>query len=82
MLGGNSMFGPDLSDVRTQQTPRAGALGAAAYATGSDTHVGAGQYGAGAAGGKALLAHELTHVVEQGGVRPADIQAAVGHYGE
>lgn len=74
------MFGNDLSNVRPQQAGGAGALGAAAYAAGSDIHVGAGQAGAGAAGGKSLLAHELSHVVQQGAAKPADIQAAVGHY--
>lgn len=72
------MFGHDFSDVRTHQAGGAGAVGAAAYATGSENHFGAGQYGA----DKSLLGHELSHVVQQGGARPADIQAAVGHYAE
>lgn len=73
------MQGDDLSNVRAPQTKGVGAGGAAAYAAGSDIHFGAGQAGAGA-GGKSLLAHELSHVVQQGAAKPADIQAAVGHY--
>lgn len=82
MPGSSSMLGHDLSAVSAHSGAGSNAMGAAAYATGSDIHFGAGQSGAGAASGKQLLGHELAHVVQQGSARPADIQAAVGHYGE
>jgi hypothetical protein len=83
MAGTSSTLGYDLSAVSAH--PGAGAaskaVGAAAYTGGSDMNFGAGQYGAGAAGGQALMGHELSHVVQQRApAKPADIQAAVGHY--
>ena len=74
------MVNEDVSSVRAHQGGTPNTTGARAYAGGSDIHLGAGQAGAGAAGGKSLLAHELSHVGQQGAVKSADIQAAVGHY--
>lgn len=62
-----SRFGTDLSHVRTHTGPQAESLsrdlGARAFTQGSDIFYGAGH----APGDDALTAHELTHVVQQGG---------------
>src|SRR5689334_17772711 len=70
-------FGTDLSDVRVHEGPHASAAGALAYTRGSDIHFGPGEYQPHTAYGRALLGHELTHVVQQrtgrargGGVDP------------
>ena len=61
-------FGQDFSQVRIHTDPKAGkaarSVGALAYTIGSDIVFGQGQYRPGT-GGKELLAHELTHVVQQ-----------------
>jgi hypothetical protein len=63
-------FGADLSDVRIHTGPEAvhtaRALNARAYTVGRDIMFGAGRYAPDTAEGKKLLAHELTHVVQQG----------------
>jgi hypothetical protein len=63
-------FGHDFSKLRVHTDQRAGesakAVGAAAYTVGNDLVFGAGRYDPSSAG-KALLAHELTHVVQQSG---------------
>lgn len=41
-------------------------LGAKAFTQGNDIHFGAGAFNPGAGEGKQLLAHEATHVVQQG----------------
>ena len=66
-------FGHDFSGVRVHTGARAAsasqAVGAQAFAVGSDVVFGAGQYDPSSARGQHLLAHELTHVVQQGGPR-------------
>src|SRR5262249_24158145 len=42
-------------------------VGARAYTVGSDVVFGQGQYNPESAGGQSLLAHELTHTLQQGG---------------
>ncbi|MCK9494453.1 MAG: DUF4157 domain-containing protein [Dehalococcoidia bacterium] len=63
-------FGADFSGVRVHQGAEASdlnsRLSARAFTTGSDIFVGQGGLNAGSRGGKELLAHELTHVVQQG----------------
>ena len=63
-------FGRDFSDVRlhTGSTANrlAGSVSAHAFASGRDVVFAAGQYRPGTATGRRLLAHELTHVVQQG----------------
>ena len=49
----------------------ASAINARAFTVGSDIAFGAGQYAPDSAQGRHLLAHELTHVVQQGGSGPA-----------
>ena len=62
-------FGHDFSQVRVHTDNRAGqtaeALGANAFTLGQDIVFGAGRYAPGSAAGDRLLAHELTHVVQQ-----------------
>lgn len=64
-------LGADLSGVRVHTDGRADqlnqALEARAFTTGQDVFFRQGQYDPGSAGGRELLAHELTHVVQQGG---------------
>jgi Domain of unknown function (DUF4157) len=62
-------FGYDLSQVRIHTDGQAAessrALHAQAYAVGSDIVFAAGHYAPGTSSGMGLLAHELTHVVQQ-----------------
>jgi hypothetical protein len=64
-------FGCDFSQVRvhtdTEATKAAKALNAKAFTTGHNVTFGPGQYAPETSGGKQLLAHELTHVVQQNG---------------
>jgi Domain of unknown function (DUF4157)/A nuclease of the HNH/ENDO VII superfamily with conserved WHH len=65
-----SRFGTDFSDVRVHTDGRAvqsaDALAANAYTTGRDIYFAAGKYAPGSREGQHLLAHELTHTVQQG----------------
>jgi hypothetical protein len=62
-------FGHDFSQVRIHTGARpaasARAVNALAYTVGKDVVFGRGQYAPGTGAGKKLLAHELTHVVQQ-----------------
>src|SRR4030095_6074130 len=62
-------FGHDLSKVRMHTDDRAGAsaqaVNALAYTVGNDLVFAGGQYFPGTAKGTRLIAHELTHVVQQ-----------------
>jgi hypothetical protein len=62
-------FGHDLGRVRVHTDAGAAesaqAVGAHAYTVGSDIVFGRGHYAPGTSAGKRLLAHELTHVVQQ-----------------
>jgi hypothetical protein len=66
-----SRFGLDFSAVRVHTDSRAAtsakALNARAYTAGSHLVFADGQYNPGSESGRTLLAHELTHVVQQGG---------------
>ena len=65
-------FGTDFSHVRVHTDARAAesarSVNALAYTVGRDVVFGAGQYAPQTSSGKRLMAHELTHVVQQGGV--------------
>lgn len=67
-------LGHDFSRVRVhsddQAATSAHAIGARAYTHGSNIVFGAGQYAPETAGGQRLIAHELTHVVQQGAAQP------------
>lgn len=64
-----SRFGYDFANVRVHSDERANrsarAIDATAYAVGDHVVFGAGKYTPGTSGGRRLLAHELTHVVQQ-----------------
>ncbi len=64
-------FGHDFSQVRVhtdvQAAESARAVNAVAYAVGRNVVFGAGQYNPATTAGRWILAHELTHVVQQGG---------------
>jgi hypothetical protein len=70
-----SAFGHPFGDVRLHVDDRAAALSreleARAFTLGSHVAFGAGQFHPGTPAGDALLAHELAHVVQQRGARPA-----------
>ncbi len=64
-------FGQDFSPVRVHtDVASTRGLQARAYTVGSNIVFGAGQYSPQTSEGKRLLAHELTHVVQQGGASP------------
>ena len=62
-------FGHDFSGVRVHANPEAAdsvrSVGALAYTVGPDVVFGAGQYQPHSFAGRRLIAHELTHVVQQ-----------------
>jgi len=64
-----SRFGHDFSQVRvhsdTKASESAQEVNALAYTVGKDVVFGAGRYAPGTVAGRRLLAHELTHVVQQ-----------------
>jgi hypothetical protein len=69
--GMESSFGADFSGVRVHADAGADALNrslnARAFTTGQDVFFRQGAYSPGSSGGRELLAHELTHVVQQNG---------------
>jgi len=73
-----SRFNHDFSRVRVhadaQAARSAQALGARAYTVGQNIAFGEGQYAPETTAGRQLLAHELTHVVQQGGVSATPAQ--------
>ncbi len=73
-------FGRDFSHVRVHsgETAEQSAkdVNAHAYTLGHDIVFGAGQFAPGTTGGQRLLAHELTHVVQQSGVTGLQRQPA------
>ncbi|QCP49798.1 DUF4157 domain-containing protein [Trinickia violacea] len=64
-------FGADFSDVRIHTDAKSdslnGSLAARAFTTGRDVFFRHGEYSPGSSSGRELLAHELTHVVQQNG---------------
>ena len=63
-----SGFGASFAGVRVHaDSPLPGEVSAHAFTLGSDIHFAPGTYAPGGASGERLLAHELTHVVQQGG---------------
>ncbi len=64
-------FGNVMVHTDSQATEVARNLNAKAFTLGSDIVFGSGQYEPGTAEGDRLLAHELAHVVQQGGYSPA-----------
>jgi hypothetical protein len=74
-LRGNmeSRFGSDFGDVHIHTGSESAqlnrALSAQAFTHGTDIYMGEGKYSPGSDGGQRLLAHELTHVIQQRGSR-------------
>lgn len=73
-------FGSDFSNVRihtgTSAAQSADALQADAYATGRDIYFAARKYAPETASGRHLLAHELTHTIQQQGIATSPTPAA------
>ena len=74
-------FGRDLSDVRVHTDSSAAqsaeVLNASAYTLGHDVYFGAGKYSPDSREGQRLLAHEITHTVQQSqGAMPAGVAAS------
>ena len=71
-----SAFGADFSGVRVHEGAAADRLnaqmGARAFTTGSDIFMRSGEYRPSNRSGQEMLAHELTHVVQQGGAALLD----------
>jgi hypothetical protein len=76
-----SRFGYDFSGVRIHNdagaAQSAGELGARAYTVGQDVVFGAGEFQPGTPSGMHLMAHELTHVVQQQGGSDGGLQRDV-----
>ncbi|HEV8579162.1 MAG TPA: DUF4157 domain-containing protein [Thermoanaerobaculia bacterium] len=74
-------FGRDFASVRLHSGPAASELArsvhARAFTLGDSIVFGSGQYAPGTSDGRELMAHELTHVVQQGGGAPARVQRVV-----
>ena len=72
-------FGESFSNVRVHADTAAGTaarnLGARAFTTGHDIYFGHGAYQPESPQGRGLLAHELTHTIQQRGNRPGTQQA-------
>ena len=75
-------FGQDFSNVRVHSDGAAAegarAISARAYTLGKDIVFGAGEFAPGTREGKRLLAHELTHVVQQAGGAGPQVQRQPG----
>jgi hypothetical protein len=73
-------FGHDFGGVRihagTSKSSIARSINAKAFTSGSDVVFGEGEYSPGTPSGQRLLAHELTHVVQQNSGRKKSIQRA------
>lgn len=71
-------IGADFSNVNIHTGSEASrlnqSLGARAFTHGSDVFFNSGEYNPGSREGKRLLAHELTHVVQQGGVKSSNVK--------
>ncbi len=68
-------FGQSLSHVRVHEDHRAVLMGARSFAVGSDIVFAPGQYDPGSEAGQQLIAHELSHVLQQ---RPGATEVVSG----
>ena len=71
-------FGADFSAVRVHEGSHVNAVGAVAYAQGTDLHFSPGSYAPDSASGRELIGHELAHVVQQSQGRVAATTQAKG----
>ncbi len=78
-----SAFGADFGDVRVHTGSNAAQLskdlGAKAFTHGSDIYFNQGQYNPNSSEGKHLLAHELTHTVQQGASLQRKVNISTGN---
>ncbi|MBS1130155.1 MAG: hypothetical protein H6R16_1157 [Proteobacteria bacterium] len=76
-----SRFGADFSAVRIHRDARAAqassALNAAAFTVGQQIHFGAGQFNPASSEGRELIAHELTHTIQQGAAPQRPLQQMI-----
>src|SRR5690242_13191656 len=83
-MGGR--FGHNFADVRIYTGPEAAqsaaTLGARAFSAGREIAFGAGEYAPDTGAGQRLIAHELAHVVQQGGASGAGAPGQVSDPGE
>ena len=74
-------FGADFSQVKvhtdTQADESTQVMNAKAYTLGQDVVFGAGQYASGTSEGQRLMAHELTHVVQQSGKKTQNKESSL-----
>jgi hypothetical protein len=74
-------FGHDFSGIRVHTDPQAAksarAVGALAYTVGQHIVFDNGRFAPATADGRQLLAHELTHAIQQGPLRPGDVARGV-----
>ncbi len=77
----NHDFGRVLVHTGTEATLSARAMGARAFTVDTDVYFARGQYAPNTAAGRRLLAHELTHVVQQGQNAPATAHLGTVHVG-
>lgn len=79
-------FGHDFGNVRIHTGDKAAAsaraVNAQAYTVGRDIVFGNGSYAPGQSGGQELLAHELTHVVQQSGASKPSGDIQIGEAGD
>jgi hypothetical protein len=72
-------FGANFTGVRVHTDQQADtlnrSLNARAFTVGNDLFFRSGEYKPASSGGQRLLAHELTHTIQQGGARPPKVQA-------
>ena len=77
-----SGFGADFSQVNIHTDAEAEhmskSLGAQAFTNGHDIYFNKGKYNPNTKQGKHLLAHELTHTIQQKGMVPAQLQLTIG----
>jgi hypothetical protein len=83
LAGWGARFGHDFSAVRVHDDAdahrSARAVGAHAYTVGCDIVFGAGRHAPSTAAGRRLLAHELTHVIQQSGAAATTGPIPLGH---
>jgi len=74
-------FGADFSGIRVHTDSRSDRLNrsvqARAFTTGRDVFFRSGEYNPASRSGKELLAHELTHVVQQNSLKPSNQQSKI-----
>jgi hypothetical protein len=80
-----SGFGADFSSVNIHNANEAAqksqGIGAQAFTHGNDVYFNEGKYNPDSKEGKHLLAHELTHTIQQGAAKPKKDSSSISHQG-